>query len=69
MFAGGVGDGFAGEHAGDLFDAFRFCQLADLHGSAAAVYFFADGEVAVCKRGDLRLVGDAEDLLRFAELF
>jgi hypothetical protein len=42
MFAGGVGDLFAREHSGDLFDTLRFVEFADIDSCPFALDGFFD---------------------------
>ncbi len=63
MLQAGVGHLGAGEHAGDLVSAGAVVEEADLHLGAAVVFALFDDEVLIGEGGDLRQMGDAEDLL------
>ena len=67
MFAGGGGDFFTAEHAGDFFDAFGFAEGADAGAGGFLVGVFADLQVLMGLGGDLGQVGDAQDLVVAAE--
>ena len=63
----GVGDFGAGEHAGDFVGAGAVVEDADAGGGAAVLLALFDGQMLIGEGGDLRQVGDAEDLLGAAE--
>ena len=65
----GFGDFGAGDHAGDFVGAGAVVEEADLHLGAAAGLALFDDKVLIGEGGDLRQVGDAEDLLALAEGF
>ena len=67
MAAGGVGDGFAAEHAGDFFDAHGGVEHADFAEGLRAVAVFVHLPVVFAAAGHLRQVGDGQYLVLFAE--
>ena len=69
MAEGGFGHGCAGDHAGDFFGAFLRGEEADGGLGAALLLLLLDEKVLIGEGGDLREVGDAEDLLDAREGF
>ena len=71
MGEGGGGNVFAGDHFGEFVEAGFTVHDGDggngFAGGGGAGGLFADGEVAVGEGGDLREVGDAEDLVEGGE--
>ncbi len=63
----GVGDFGAAEHAGDFVGAGAVVEDADAGLRAAVLLALFDGEMLIGEGGDLRQVGDAEDLLGAAK--
>ncbi len=59
----------AAQHAGDFVGAGAVVEDADAGLRAAVLLALFDGEMLIGEGGDLRQVGDAEDLLRAAEGF
>jgi hypothetical protein len=64
-----IGDFLACEHSGDFFDLFVFAQAPDRNFRPIFRRLFVDEIMLVGKRRDLRLVRDAQNLLRFGEFF
>ena len=64
-----VGHFCAGQHAGDFVGAGTVVEDADAGLRAAVLLAFFDGEMLVGEGGDLREVGNAEDLLGAGESF
>ena len=69
MLEAGFGDLCAGDHAGDFVGAGAVVEKADFGFGAAVGLALVDEEVLVGEGGDLRQVGDAENLLAAAEGF
>lgn len=65
----GFGDLCAGDHAGDFVGAGAVVEEADFGFGAAVGFALVDEEVLVGESGDLRQVGDTENLLAAAEGF
>ena len=64
-FLGRRGD--AAEHGGEFVDALIAGHLVDFGPAAGAVRVLADDEVLASEGGNLRQVGDAEDLVAFGK--
>src|SRR3546814_16411889 len=62
--AGFVGDGGAGQHARDLLAALALVERCDGGDGVAAEGFLADAPVLVGERGDLRRMGDDQQIGR-----
>src|SRR5262249_11715476 len=69
MFASGLGNGLTGQHAGDLLDALRAIEFAKRDLGPTAVNELIHHKMLVGERRDLRLMCNAQHLLRAAELF
>ena len=67
MAAGGVGDGFAAEHAGDFFDAHGGIKHADFAEGLRAIAVFVHLPVVFAATGHLRQVGDGQHLVLLTE--
>ncbi len=67
MLKAGVSDFGAGKHAGHFVGAGAIVEDADLRLGAAVILALFDDEVLIGEGGDLRQVGDAEDLLAAGE--
>ncbi len=66
MLAGG--GGLAAEHASQLSHATLFIQASDFRNGAAALDLFGGQKMRASRSGDLRQVGNAEDLPLLSDL-
>lgn len=67
VFARNGGQGRAAEHPCNFLDPFFRGEACDLRKSPFAGNVFLHGEVSMAARGDLREVGNAEDLSGLSE--
>jgi hypothetical protein len=69
MLQAGVSDLCAAQHARDFVSASPIVEHANLRFGATVIFAFLNGEMLIGKRGDLREMSDAENLLRASESF
>ncbi len=68
MAEGAFGEVFSAEHASDFFGSQGVFKADDLGEGSSVLYPFGDGEVGASANGDLRQVGDGDQLMGAADL-